>query len=425
MGMFDWLKGNKSASTAQPIRNGGGEWVTIHEPFTGAWQRNQEIEISRSEQMQHTAVFSCVSLISRDIGKLKIKTKREVDGVKQEVSSSMAKLLKKPNHYQTTQQFFEAWATSKLTNGNTYVLKVRNIYGELWRLIILNPDRVMPLVDEDGNIYYQIKKDKLFDIDSDTVVPASEIIHDRFNCFYHPLVGLSPITACALSASQGINIQRNATNFFSNASRPSGILVMPGPLSKEKAKEIGDAWNANYSGVNAGKTGVLGDGVEYKPISVSAADAQLVEQTRMSNEGVCTAFVMPPFKIGIGTLPAGFKPSDLNELYYSDCLQPHLEGIENLLNEHLDLEEGVEVEFCLDGLIRMDSASRMTYLKDGIGSAILSPNEARAKLGYKPVSGGDSPMIQQQNYSLEALAKRDAQADPFTNQPVGQGEDNG
>jgi hypothetical protein len=31
----------------------------------------------------------------------------------------------------------------------------------------------------------------------------------------------------------------------------------------------------------------------------------------------------------------------------------------------------------------------------------------------KPVKGGKSPYLQQQNYSLEALAKRDAQDDPF------------
>jgi hypothetical protein len=43
----------------------------------------------------------------------------------------------------------------------------------------------------------------------------------------------------------------------------------------------------------------------------------------------------------------------------------------------------------------------------------MSPNEGRAKFDLKPVTGGESPYLQQQNYSLEALAKRDAQADPF------------
>jgi phage portal protein BeeE len=39
----------------------------------------------------------------------------------------------------------------------------------------------------------------------------------------------------------------------------------------------------------------------------------------------------------------------------------------------------------------------------------LTPNEARRKyFGYGPVTGGDSAYMQQQNYSLAALAARDA-----------------
>jgi hypothetical protein len=55
-------------------------------------------------------------------------------------------------------------------------------------------------------------------------------------------------------------------------------------------------------------------------------------------------------------------------------------------------------------------------LKESAG--ILSPNEQRAKLDKRPVEGGDSPMVQQQNFSLEALAKRDAQDDPFGTTPA-------
>jgi len=64
-------------------------------------------------------------------------------------------------------------------------------------------------------------------------------------------------------------------------------------------------------------------------------------------------------------------------------------------------------------LLRMDSATQIDTLSKGIGAAIYAPNEARAKLNLRPVTGGANPLIQQQNYSLEALAKRDASADPF------------
>ena len=406
MGMLDWFTGKKSASTAQPV-NGGDVWHTIHEPSMGAWQRNEEIEVSKNDQMRHHAVFACVSLITRDIGKLKIKTKKKVDGVMQPCDSRVNSLLAKPNEFQNWQQFAEAWATSKSTNGNTYVLKVRNIFGDVWKLHILNPERTKPLVDPNGNVFYQVRRDRLFNLNEDVVFPASEIIHDRFNCFYHPLVGLSPITACALSASQGISIQRNAQAFFANASRPSGILVAPGAISTETGAELKTNWDRNYSGMGNGRTAVLGDGMTYVPISVAANDAQLVEQLKLSGEIVCTAFSVPAFKVGLASLPGG-KISDHNDIYYSDCLQHYIESIEALLNQHLDIEDGVEVEFDLKALLRMDASSQMAYLKEGIGSSILSPNEARAELGYTPVAGGDSPMIQQQNYSLAALAARDA-----------------
>jgi len=67
----------------------------------------------------------------------------------------------------------------------------------------------------------------------------------------------------------------------------------------------------------------------------------------------------------------------------------------------------------LDDLLRMDTTTLTASLKDQVGAGITAPNEARRRLNYGPVAGGNSPMIQQQNFSLQALAKRDASNDPF------------
>jgi phage portal protein BeeE len=57
----------------------------------------------------------------------------------------------------------------------------------------------------------------------------------------------------------------------------------------------------------------------------------------------------------------------------------------------------------------MDTATRTKAAADAIGSATLTPNEARRKyFGYGPIAGGDSAYMQQQNYGLAALAARDA-----------------
>jgi hypothetical protein len=71
----------------------------------------------------------------------------------------------------------------------------------------------------------------------------------------------------------------------------------------------------------------------------------------------------------------------------------------------------IGTEFDVDNLLRLDSATQMDVLDKGRN--YFTPNDGRAKLGYGPKPGGDSVYRQQQDFSLEALAKRDAQDDPF------------
>ncbi|ENV79505.1 MULTISPECIES: phage portal protein [Acinetobacter] len=413
MGIYDWLRGKKSY---QSVHNSGQSWnsIFVAEPYSGAWQENKEI--TREDMTAFYAVFACVSLISKDIGKMPVLLKKKQQGVLVDALTpkELQRVLQKPNNYQNWQQFNEQWTQSLLLRGNTYVFKMRDVFGELYRLVVLNPDLVTVLVDDQGNVFYQLTNDRLAQTEN-VIIPASEIIHDRINALYHPLVGLTPIMACSLASEQGISILRNSKNFFANGSKPGGVIEVPGPLDATKAQEVKTKWDANYSGANVGKTGLLSDGAKYVNISMSAIDSQLIEQLGMSARIVCTAFNVPPFKIGVTDVQGATKVSDLNEIYYSDCLQSYIEARENLLDEGLDLPSyGVEAFLDLDVLIRMDSSSKIAYFKDGISAGIFAPNEARQKLGYLPVKGGESPYLQQQNYNLEALAKRDAKDDPFT-----------
>jgi len=411
MGFLGNLFGKKKS--LQGVHSNQG-WTSLfaHEPYSGAWQKNDEL--TREDLAAHHAVFACVSLISQDIGKMPILLKKKKEGVwiDQDIPDQF-KVLRKPNHYQTWQQFSEQWTTSLLLRGNTYIFKVRDIFnGQVVGLKVLNPDLVKPLISDAGDVFYQLNDDQLNQT-SHEIVPASEIIHDRINCFYHPLVGLSPITACAVAAGHGLDIQHSQRRHFKNNSRPGGILTAPGAIDKEKAAFIKQQWNENYGGANAGCTAVVGDGLKFEAISISAADSQLIEQMRMSNEVICAVFHVPQFKLGIGAIPAG-KVSDLNEIYYSDCLQSPIEARENLLDEGLGLKDmGFEAFLDLDVLIRMDSVSQMQRLKEGVGAAIMTPNEARQKIGLPPIEGGNTVYMQQQNFSLEALSKRDQKEDPF------------
>jgi HK97 family phage portal protein len=396
----------------------GGWWPVVRESFTGAWQRN--IEVRTETVLTFHAVYACVTRIAQDIGKLRIKlVEQDSDGIWAEVSSAaFSPVLRKPNSYQNRIKFVEAWITSKLLHGNAYVLKERDNRGVVTALYVLDPHRVKVLVAPDGEVYYQLSRDHLSGLEEDQVtVPASEIVHDIMNPLYHPLVGVSPLHACGVPATLGTHIQKTSARFFENGARPSGVLSAPGKIGDDTAKRLKEAWAASYGGENAGKLAVLGDGLKFETVAMTAIDAQLIEQLKMSAENVCSAFHVPGHMVGVGSAPTYNNVEALNQQYYTQCLQTHVESIELCLDEGLGLVDvpgrtlGTEMD--IGGLWRMDTATQIETLSKAVQGTIMSPDEARKEYGLPPTKGGKSPMAQHQMYSLEALARRDAMADPF------------
>jgi HK97 family phage portal protein len=409
----------RKAQALSAVDSRGGWFSLIRESFAGAWQSMITVDAPK-ELLAFSAVFACVTVIARDISKLQLKlTVEEDDGICVEADSKSPfwAVLRKPNKYQNRIKFIEQWIVSKLLYGNTYVLKQRDARGVVNALYILDPQRVTPLVATNGDVYYQLSRDDLSRVDGPITVPASEIIHDMMVSLWHPLVGVSPIYACGMSATMGNRIQKNSTKFFDNMSRPSGLLTAPATISDEVAARLKAHWEQNFTGENIGRLAVLGDGLKYEAMTIPANEAQLIEQLKWTVEDVARCFHVPLYKLG-GPAPAYNNIEALNQGYYSDCLQAPIEAAELCLDEGLGLPSGYYTEFDLDGLLRMDTAARYEAKNKAIGGGWMSPNEARKGENLKPVKGGESPLIQVQNYSLAALAKRDAKEDPFATTPA-------
>lgn len=402
----------------------GGWWPVLREGFAGAWQAN--ITIRRDTLLAFTAVYACVTRISRDIGKMPLQLKKKLpNGIWVDIdrNSPYLPVLVKPNTYQSRAQFVQQWLISKLLVGNTYILKVRDNRGIVVRMFVLDPTRVRPLITPDGSIYYAVSRDPLSDIlEASVTFPADEIIHDRMPGLFHPLIGTSPIFACALAASQGHHMQRSSAAFFKNMAQPSGVLTAPGAISNETAARLKSEWTSKFTGRNVGAVAVLGDGLKWEALTMTSADAQLIEQLKWSGETVCSAFSVPPFMIGIAPPPTYTNIEAMTQQYWSTCLQSHMEDIELCLDEGLELTqagtpEEIGVEMDLNVLLRMDTATRFKTWSDGIKGGFMTPNEARFREDLPPVKGGDTPYMQQQNFSLAALANRDA-AGPAPSTPT-------
>lgn len=410
-----------------PVPSSGGWYPLIHEPYSGAWQQNQEI--GYSTQLAFYAVYACITRIANDMGKLRARlVERDENGIWAEADSpAYAPVLRKPNRYQNHIQFKEWWTLSKLTRGNTYALKQRDNRGVVTALFLLDPNRVEPLVAPDGAIYYRLRADELNGQPaSEYIAPASEIIHDRMNCLFHPLVGISPLYACGIAAGQGLAIQKQSSTFFGNGARPSGVLTAPGAISQEAANRVQEAWATKFTGANAGRVAVLGDGLKYEPMVMTATDAQLVEQLKMTADVVCSVFHVPLAKIGLGPDASASNADTRNQNYFDDCLGYHVEQWELCMDEGLGIGYGVKIEGRVlgvdldveEGRWRMNSPARISSLVESIGGGLHATNEARREVNLPPVGGGETIFRQQQDFPISLLAGRELDPKPVAAEPA-------
>lgn len=407
MGLVGYVR---SLLSPRPLASTGGWWPVVRESYTGAWQQNVEVRLETA--LSNPTVFRCVTLIAGDIAKTPLRLMLiDANGIWTETTSpAFSPVLRKPNRYQTIGQFLEQWMLSKLLHGNTYVLKERDDRNVVVALYVLDPTRVTPLEAPDGSIFYELKHHPLAGIPEEGLAaPARDIIHDRWNCAIHPLVGISPLYACGGAALEANTIQSQSTEFFSKGGRPSGLLVAPTEIDPKTAERLSATWHS----LGPGKTAVVGYGMKYQDIGTTAVDAQLTEQRDGTVATIAGCFGVPISYVDSSKQPP-YANSEATQLQYqSQCLQVHMTALEAALDEGLALPSNYGTEFDIDALIWMDTATKTAAARDGIGSGALSPNEARFKyFGLGPVPGGDTPYMQQQWFSLKALAERDA-SDPF------------
>lgn len=402
-----------------PVRS-NGLWGFAREPYAGAWQQGMTVD-PIGAITSFGAVFSCITRIANDIAKMEMKARVKADGIDVDAAptSPFWRVLRKPNTYQNRIQFIAYWIICKLLHGNAYALKLRDNRGMVFALYPLDPRRVTPMVTPGGDVYYSLGGDDLSRIPTGLVVPAREIIHDRGATIWHPLIGISPIVACAVSATQGNRIQSNSAKFFENMSRPSGMLTAPATIDDVTASRLKREFEANFGGGNIGRLAVLGDGLTYEQMTIPAEQAQLIDQLKWTVEDVARCFQVPLYKINAGPIPTAGNVETLHIQYLDAALHPYIESFEQCMTEGLEMDSvNMWMELDLDGLLRMDSLSRVEMLTKASGGAFMKPNEARQKWNLPPVKGGDALYKQQQDYSLEALAKRDSMNDPFGSKAV-------
>ena len=294
-----------------------------------------------------------------------------------------------PNPEQTRLEFIEQVITSMHLHGNAFILTVRDDNNEVTELYVLNPNEVRierPIPGEP--LVYRVK-----DIDNalyDQILTSNEVLHIPLFRMPGSYYGLSPIGACRMSVGIAQASDTYAASYFGNAANPGGVIEVAGELNAEQARDIATNWQESHSGpYMAGKVGILSGGAAFKPLSLNAQDAQLLEARKFNVEDIARIFRVPLTLLGHPVAGAmsysSVEAQNLSFVQYS--LRSLLERLEQSLSPLLPESDGF-IRFNLDALLRGTTIERFDAYTKGLREGFLSLNDVR---NYEDLSSLGDP----------------------------------
>ena len=368
-------------------------------PLDDGWQRNLGGRTERNLIVAAIRNAYAFSLSSSGIDHIR---KAETGGVETMTNTVAYRVLKYPNAYQNQIDFISMMVSALIYHGNFYAYAIRNDRGEISELHPIPPARQRAFVDETGALWYNISGD--FDGmrgNPDSYWPARDVLHVKLSSHRSLLEGESPISDAGYCVGLNLAVGKGLVAFHENMARPSGILATEMPLTKDQMKALREAFDEQAAGMRQGRVPILGGGLEWKPMGITAADSEVIETYNMTVLDLCRLFRIPPQLLGLDNVGAASSTEALINTWRATGLLFFAEAIERAFERLFRMESTEEVRFDFNNLARADTKSTIEALALGVQNGMFSPNEARARLGLKPVEHGDSPRVQAQNVRLE------------------------
>jgi HK97 family phage portal protein len=275
--------------------------------------------------------------------------------------------------------------TSTLLRGNGYAYIHRAADG-------VTPVMITYLEPSDVTVYYDKYRDLLWYsspiIKNNKKIDPDDMIHLKVFS-YNGVEGVSVIGLANRTINTAQNAEIAANSFFKKGCTQKGILSPQASLQGQQAEQIKSTWDENTSGIH-----VLRTPMTFTPLTLNSADAQLLQSREYSVEEICRWFHVPAALL---TNSKGTFSSleMLQQMFYANCLSGHIAMIECEFNKKLlrPSESYYSIYLDTNELLRAIKKDSANYYQVLVTSGILTPNEARADLGFSPVEGGDELRI--------------------------------
>jgi len=352
--------------------------------------------ITPARALEAPSVYACVRLIASSISRLDWEVLRETpDGKIAEPDHPLHNLLNyEVNEDVGALQWKEKMISDCLLTGNAYSYIHRDAAGRPVALEPLRPDYVAVYRDGQNQPYYQVWTGKYTGKDAEKATRrfrSFDIFHLVGTTSFDGILGVPPIHLMRDVIALELEITEFITRFIANNAVPAGTLKMPGRLSPEASKRLREAWQAAHGGASrAGRVAVLEDGLEYKPISNSMKDNDLIEMRKYCRQQIAAMFQVPAHKVGDTDSGSYNSTEQADAEWVKHCLAGWASRMDQEASRKL-IQRGepycTRVNF--DSLLRADMSTRFNAYAVAITNGVLSINEARAREGLKAVEGGD------------------------------------
>lgn len=338
-----------------------------------------------------SAAYRCTELISDAVASLPVQVKyKDGDGTSNILTDHYANLLfdDRNGNILTKYTFLKMLVQSVILKGNGFAYIHRADDGTPISLQFLEAsDVVINYIKEKNELYYQIPI-----IKSGRIKPK-EVLHFVKNS-YNGVQGISVISYAKRSLDISNGAENTANNFFSNGCQLSGIISCTTQLSKEQREQILTSWNTTYSQGGRG-VAVLPGNMEYQPISLNSADAELLSSRQYNVEDVARFFGVNPVMLGLANHATYASLEMVQQDFMMHTLMPYIVMIEAELSRKLLRadEKNTKIILDMEAILRATKSAQAEYLTKLRTNGIMSVNECRTQLGLPSVDGGDELLI--------------------------------
>ena len=364
--------------------------------------------------LQISAVFACVEILAQTISTLPLYVYRDKGGVRVPDKMSRLWLLlhESPNRWMTPSEFLSAMVVNRMLRGNAYALIERDSAGEPIALVPLSPDQMEVSVVEGGEVYVYYQDGDI------TALAPENVIH--WKGLGNGFLGLSKLDFMRATTNEAIRAQDNANSLYGKGSKPTGVLQTDSKLSAEQVTALMTRFRTSMTSSGGGL--IIADrGLKYSQMSLSPADAQLLETRRFTIEEICRWFGVPGVLVGTtGQTTWGSGIEQIVSGIHKFTIGPLCKQLEQVLERRLKNYEPITIEFKMDGLLRTDPASRAAFYSTMSQNGAMTRNEIRRLENLPPVEGGDELTAQSNLVPLRKLGAVEPASSPINGEPVRQ-----